>query len=322
MGTAVEPGDRRGDDDSICIAGDPEFGPCAFRVKASSPHAVDWRILVRVNTTTPRTPSFVRTLAVALALTTPVFAAQDTSHAGTPPVELPDAHALIARALEVSHQTKLDETQSAYLVGTMRNDSFGFEGKLEVWKARPDRYRLRVDNGANWGVIESGYSDGIAWTSNPMQGMRVLDEAEKLLFEKMEALYQTEAKSDEDYEEVRTIAREEFAGVDCYKVICVLRTPEGLEEETTESIRTSYSYYEVESGFLKGSEERRFDASGGRSVREVIESYREFHGILLPAKLTQFHNLGTGEAELVFEFKSYTFDKVDDARFELPEELR
>ena len=245
----------------------------------------------------------------------PTLQGQDEGEPREATTDLPHARSIIDRFLEVAHHDKVVETDSVHVVGTIAFEALEIEGKLESWKARPNLYRVRVEFGSSRSIVESGFDGKVAWTSNPiLGGARVLKSAERLEVV-MEALYQTDARPRKYYEEIKTVAREEFAGVDCYKVKFVVRAPVDLDAKTTLRTRTSYSYYEVESGLLKGSDETRFHASGGRPVREVIESYRELAGVLVPVRTVQTD----ATSVVVISIQSVDFGPVDDARFEPPE---
>ena len=231
--------------------------------------------------------------------------------------DLPDAAAIIERFVDITRWTDMVErTASRYHKGKIKLAAFGMEGTLEEWRAKPGKYVMNT-NFAGFGNVMRGVDGKVGWSVHPTEGNRLL-EGSDLVWETINALYAGPAKFAELYEVAETVGQEIFDGVECYKLKLVAKSMYHPKAESAPESRTSYEYYEVESGLKRGSETIIDSAAGRLKVLTLTTQYKDFKGTLFATRtLQRFQGL-----EIESSIESVTFDGVKDSVFELPQSIR
>lgn len=235
-------------------------------------------------------------------------AAQETKSAA----ELPAAREIIDRFVEVVALDKLLATKSMHITGEVEMVAFGIKGTLKTWKAQPNKYAQHIDLGPG-GLMMDGNDGKVGWTSNSMMGDRILDGTE-LLANRISASYAAWLKPESLFETLETVGKDKFDGVDCYKVKVVAKPLEGMDAEATLEARTSYEFYEVETGLSRGEEATAEGPTGKSKVVTITTDYKEFDGKRIATKtLSKLPGV-----DVVATVVSVTFDAVEDSAFDLP----
>lgn len=209
--------------------------------------------------------TFVRAFALAgaaAALAAPRVDAQDA----------PPASQVVARYVEaIGGEQAILSAQHRHFKGRMSMPAAGMTMEMEMWQSRPNRM-LMVMNIPGLGEMKQGYDGEVAWSTNPMQGPRVIEGAE---------LQQTIRQADFDanlrfehlFPTMETVGRAEAQGRPCWRVRMV-----------AENGDEAFGCFDVETGLLLGLTSRTESEMG--TVESTIEfhDYRDFGGIRMPAR--------------------------------------
>jgi len=253
----------------------------------------------------------------ALLISLPTAAtAQEATEAGATEA-LPAARTVIDRFLDVTNFTATAEkTKSTHVTGTISIPLMGMEGIYDQYQAKPNRFLMEMEL-AGMGTQLQGFDGKVGWMVHPMMGAMIFDDIQ-LLQTANRAAYDSPAKPAKPYESIETVGREKFEGKECYKLQLVLHPAEGMDAEKTKKMRTSFEYYEIESGLLIGTESTRDSPQGIMPITNIFSDYRMF-GERKMAALNVQRQAGM-EIELTVD--SVEFDTVEDDKFALPKEVQ
>jgi hypothetical protein len=233
--------------------------------------------------------------------------------------KLPAARAVIDRFAEVTNgKAQVENTSSIRLKGTLTLESMGMKGDFERLSAKPDKMLLKSSLGG-MGTTLIGYDGKVAWMESPMLGGSQLLEGTELVGTLMQASYDATLMPDREYEKLEVVAREPFEGKDCYKVLAVYRAPaDPAEAKASEAVRTSYSWFDVESGLQLGSKGTQAQAGSEIEVTSIHGDYKKFGDYTFPARMTQ----EISGMKVLITLDTVEYDKVDPKTFDLPEGVR
>ncbi|MEM7305393.1 MAG: PQQ-binding-like beta-propeller repeat protein [Planctomycetota bacterium] len=188
------------------------------------------------------------------------------------------------------------------LRGRLHNDSLGLADVAAMWETGADGlWHVRYDLPPGFGgAIERFFDGEHAWEVNPFRGNKLVDELE------LDELVRTHGYRGPfeplDPASSRTVARESFRGVDCYRVDVT------LAPELVRSV-----YFDAKTGFLAGR-------TSPKEATVVFGDWREVEGLRLPFHRTVFHP-DTGE-EWRWRFAESELEAPDASLFVVPEDLR
>lgn len=215
--------------------------------------------------------------------------------------ELPDAADLAARHRTAIGADALEQRSSMRSVGEFSIPSAGMSGRFEAWSARPDRSAIHISL-PGVGDIRSGYSDGIGWSLNPMEGPRVLS-GNQLAQAADDAAFDAMLRPEARIASMTTTELTTLGETECYNVKIVWK-----------SGRESFDCYSAESGLRVGTVSSQESAMGRVEATTLYEDYRSFHGFMLPTTI-RIQVMGM---EQVISVAQVTFDAVAESAFERP----
>lgn len=218
---------------------------------------------------------------------------------------LPEAKQLIERYREVTGAAKYADLRSMHATGEFSIPAAGMTGELEVWSARPNRSALRVSIGG-FGEVRSGYTGEVGWSMNPMEGPRLLSGAEGAQAAD-EAHFDSHLRPESLITSATTVEKTHMGGVECYKVKLVWK-----------SGRETHDCYGVDSGMLVASTGKTESSMGAIESVILYTDIKEIEGIKVPTRMST-QMMG---AEQIIVLKEIHFNKVDDAAFEPPAEVK
>lgn len=218
---------------------------------------------------------------------------------------LPDADQLVSRYVDaIGGRDRILSAGASRMTGTFSMPAMGFEGRMEVIAAPPNRVRVRMEM-PGMGTIENGFDGKVAWAVGPM-GTQVLEGAElQAVSEEADVLAAVRDRS--LFESVETVERTEMNGEACYKVKFVWK-----------SGNTSFDCYSVESGLLVANIVSRPSPQGNIEMEQHYSNYEEHDGLVRPMRVVQ-RIMGQ---EQVITFESLTLGDVPDSEFEPPASVR
>ena len=199
----------------------------------------------------------------------------------------------------------LSEAKYMKQSGTISVPMAGITGTLESFAKTPGNFLL-VINLPGIGEQRTGMHDGVAWSSDVMNGPRLLpdEEAESL---KEEADLTNRLKYKEQYPTIEYKGEVDFDGAKANKI----RLVDKNGDETIE-------YYSVESKLQVGNEATVPSQMGPTKTISYLREYKDIEGVMIPTKMVQ----KIGPQEIQFEFKTVSFDAFDDSVFALPDAVK
>jgi hypothetical protein len=219
--------------------------------------------------------------------------------------QLPPAAQVVDRYLTaIGGREALARLSSRHVSGEMSMPTMGMTLQLEMYTARPGKMFTRLDMGGM--VITSGVADSVAWANSPMTGPKILAGAELT-----QALLNADFDNRFDFTKLFTTMENTgprtVAGRACWNLRMV--STSGVEVQNC---------FDQETGLLIGSTAKQQTEMGEVEASFVMEDYRDFDGVKMPAKTT----MTLGPQTLVTTIKTVSHAAIPDSIFALPAEIR
>jgi len=220
---------------------------------------------------------------------------------------LPSAESVLDRYVQVTGGRQAYEKRKAEIAhGTVEFSALGIKGSMTRYAAEPDKYYYTVDI-EGLGKMETGVNGPIAWENTALLGPRL-----KSGVERAEAIREGNLNSTLNwrklYPKVETTGIETIDGEECYKV--VMTPVEG---------QPLIGFYQKKSGLQVKLTTVASSQMGDIPVELIASGYKDFGGILEPARVTQ----KAGPAEFTIILESVEVNPVIPAeKFALPAEVR
>ncbi len=188
---------------------------------------------------------------------------------------LPSAESILDRYVQVTGGKQAYEKRKSEIAhGTVEFPALGIKGSMTRYAAQPDKFYYTVDIAAI-GKMETGVTGSVAWENSAVLGPRV-----KSGVERAEAIREGNMNATVDwrklYPKVENAGIEVIDGEECYKVI--MTPAEG---------QPVIGYYQKKSGLQVKLSTVASTQMGDIPVEMIASDYKNFGGILEPAKVTQ-----------------------------------
>jgi hypothetical protein len=220
---------------------------------------------------------------------------------------LPSAESVLDRYVQVTGGKQAYEKRKTEIAhGTVEFASIGIKGSMTRYAAEPDKYYTSMDI-EGLGKVEMGVNGQVAWENSALLGPRVKNGVERA-----EAIREGSLNSTVNwrklYPKVQNAGIEIIDGEDCYKV--VMTPTEG---------QPMIGYYQKKSGLQVKLTTVSSTQMGDIPVELTASDYKDFGGILEPAKVTQ----KAGPQEFTMTLDSVEVNPaIPPDRFALPAEVR
>jgi len=220
---------------------------------------------------------------------------------------LPSAESILDRYVQVTGGKQAYEKRKSEIAhGTVDFPALGIKGTMTRYAAQPDKYYYTVDIAAI-GKMEAGVNDSIAWENSAILGPRV-----KSGVERAEAIREGNMNATVNwrklYPKVENAGIETIDGQECFKVVM---TPAEGQPIT--------GYYQKKSGLQVKLTTVATSQLGDIPLEIIASDYKDFGGILEPAKVIQ--KAGTQEFTMTLE-RVEVNPAIPAATFALPAEVR
>ncbi len=218
-----------------------------------------------------------------------------------------------ARAIEIIEKSiermggpqRFKDIESVHQTGTIEVASAGMSGTLDIFVKTPDRFLMVVDL-PGLGESRQGLNGDVAWSSDAMNGPRILPEAETRDV-KNQADIASRLDFKNDYPTITYVSETEFDGKKAHQIKLI----DTYGKESTE-------YYGIEHGYLLGSEQVSPTQMGPARTISYLREYKELGGKLQPTVIVQ--KIGT--TEIVVTLKAAEYGAVEDSVFVMPDAVK
>jgi hypothetical protein len=233
--------------------------------------------------------------------------AKETPAKDAEPKDLPTARAVIDRYIEVAGG------KEAFL----KHDSVLIKGKTEVAgkelggamtlaTKKPNKMLLTVDM---MGIaIKTGFDGKVGWQLNPITGPSIMEGGELRDVSRQSDFFSI-LHDDKGFKSMENLGKADFEGEECYKIKLTYTDGSDIIE-----------YYSVKTGLQKGFVGSQESQLGTITATSVNEEHKKFGDLMLPSRVTQ-KMAGAGLSQTMV-VQSVEFDKVTDAMFEPPAEIK
>jgi hypothetical protein len=220
---------------------------------------------------------------------------------------LPSAESVLDRYVQVTGGKQAYQKRKTEIShGTVEFPALGIKGSMTRYAAEPDKYYYTVDIQAI-GKMETGVNGPIAWENSAILGPRL-----KTGVERAEALRESSLNATVDwrklYPKVENQGIETIDGEECFKV--VMTPAEG---------QPVIGYYQKKSGLQVKLTTVASTQMGDVPVEMIASDYKNFGGILEPAKVVQ--KAGPQEFSMTIE-RVEVNPAIPPETFALPAEVR
>lgn len=254
--------------------------------------------------------------AMPLTLTSAVLAGPDSSvkEAVAPKMDA-KAKAVWDRSIEatLSENAKDEWVKSMRLIGTMSVPAQGISAEMNILIAADQGMHLSLVL-PGMGTFEQGVSGDVAWSSNMMEGPKILDgdEADQLI--KEIDLY-ADLHWDRYYSSITYKGEETIAMPDDTEVKASV-----LELTNTKDGSLSTQYFDMKTGLLVMAETTVSIPGGGKVPSTAYTmDYREIEGIMIPFKTIS----SSGPMQQIIEFSKIEVNgEIAEGELDLPEDVQ
>ena len=221
--------------------------------------------------------------------------------------DVPDAKTVIADYIEATGGKMAHQgIESLIAKGSISIAEAGIEGEMSI--TQTDGKGLMTMSMAGIGEQRMGFDGETAWTISEMTGPEIIEGEQRdqmIMQMNMSPMLNIEKM----FDKVECTGVEEFNGEDCYVI-----------EANKEGQETVYHYFSVESKLHTGTLMTAVSQMGKMEIVSKLSDYRDVGGVKMPhktaAELPQGMTLETNIESM--EANS----EIDDAIFELPEEIK
>lgn len=220
--------------------------------------------------------------------------------------DLPPARQIVdAYVQAIGGMDAIARAQHRHLKGQMSMPAAGMTMSMEMWQARPNKM-LMVMSIPGLGEVRQGFDGQTAWSSNPMQGPRII-EGDELQQTMRQADFDANLRFEHMFPTLETVERTEMQGRPCYKVRMV-----------AENGDEAFGCFDVESKLLLGLTSRMESEMGTIESNVAFHDYKDFAGVKMPSR-TVMNVMGQ---EMVMTVSELDTNAVPDSVFALPAEIQ
>ncbi len=199
----------------------------------------------------------------------------------------------------------IESIESTKVSATMSVPMAGMNAKMTIMNKAPGKMMMVMEM-PGFGKQETGYDGTHGWSSDPLQGPRLMSEEEVDAIEE-QADPAAQVKFREQYPTIAYKGETTFEGKKAHHIHLI-------DEDGDESNQ----YYSVESGMLVGSKGIQPSQMGDLEITTVLSDYKEFGGMQMATKMVQKF----GPQEVIITIDSVEVNSVDDSVFAPPAAIK
>ena len=231
------------------------------------------------------------------------------------PAKAPEANTAKATAAEptvdqildkfvraIGGRQAVEKVTSRVTKGTFEVTTMGLKGEIEIYAKAPNK-TLTIQNLSGVGVIRDGFDGKIAWSENPMMGLREKSGAELAAIARVSDIH-VMIKTRQIYSKLESKGREKVGNRETY---VILATPaEGAPVKM---------YFDAQTGLIARTDTELDTPQGKFQVETTLDEYREVDGVKMPFTTRQETSMGSAVIRWV-EVKHNV--AIDDMLFSKP----
>lgn len=191
--------------------------------------------------------------------------------------------------------------QSTKMEASVEIPMAGITGTMMVSNKAPGKMAMVMDL-PGFGKTESGYDGEVGWSSDPMNGPRLMTD-EEISDMGSQADPNAAVKYRENYATIEHAGEVDFNGQKANKIRLVRANG-----------RESFEFYALDTGLMIGQESVQASPMGEIKIVTFLGDYKEFGGMKAPTTMTQ----NFGPQKLIMKITSMEINSVDDAVFTRP----
>ncbi len=186
--------------------------------------------------------------------------------------------------------------------GTFEVSAMGLKGEIEIYAKAPNK-TLTIQTLSGVGEIRDGYDGKIAWSQNPMMGLREKGGTELATIVRASDIHAS-IKTRQLFSKLELKGKEKVGNRETY---VILATPaEGTPVKM---------YFDTQTGLIARTDTDLDTPQGQFHIETTVEDYREVDGIKIPFTTRQESAMASAIIKLT-EVKHNV--PIDDARFNKP----
>jgi hypothetical protein len=220
---------------------------------------------------------------------------------------LPSVDEVLAQHVKAAGgETALRRIKTRHLVGTATSDVFGV-AHWELLGKAPDK-RLTTTEITGFGTLLDGYDGKVAWSQNPMIGIKIR-KGEEAARARREADFYQDLNLKRLYPGLKVVGAAKVGDADTW-----------LLESHPSSESVDRFFFSQRSGRLLQHESEYRDQNGATRTRTRFADFRSVDGVLIPFHIElRIEQPNTGEFTLKLVLTKVEHNlKVDDAKFKFP----
>ena len=251
--------------------------------------------------------SITAVAGAATTLTTAVAAEPEAANE-TKPEAKQDAKALEimdAFVEKIGGKKLIESIESTKVTATMSVPMAGMNAKMTIMNKAPGKMMMVMEM-PGFGKQETGYDGTHGWSSDPLQGPRLMSDEEADAI-KDQADPAAQVKFREQYPTIAYKGETTFEGKNAHHIHLIDK--DGDE---------SNQYYSIDSGMLLGTTGVQPSQMGDLEITTVLSEYKEFGGMQMATKMVQKF----GPQEVIITIDSVEVNSVDDSVFTPPAAIK
>ncbi len=220
---------------------------------------------------------------------------------------LPAASDIVAKHIAaVGGKDAIMKITSMQQKGTMEIPTMGLTAQSEIIVAQNKMAIKQSIPGL--GELTQGYDGTTGWSSNPMQGPRLISGKELEQTKEQADLQANMLYTPDRFTAMETMAVADFNGEKAYKVRFVRKG----------SGRESFEYFSTATGLQIGSETTQESEMGKMQITTLSGAYKQFGAIMVPTR----SEAQAGPNKMVMTVSDVVFNAVPATAFDLPPQVK
>lgn len=191
-------------------------------------------------------------------------------------------------------------------LATMNVPAAGISAEMKVMAAAPNKLSS-TSTIEGIGEMVQGFNGTIGWDINPMQGPRLLTDAELAQALKNNDFHGSRLFPADQYTSMTVLEKVPFNNEPAYKVRMVHTS--GIE---------ATNYFSVANGLLIGADMTQESPMGAQTVQLKYFDYKEQAGVKSPMRT----EMSMGPTVIIITVKSTTLNDVPESAFEIPAAIK